>query len=128
MLEERDKVRISITLKGEQAERFDALARAKYGNNKHRRAKLLRLAAEAILGSWGMVVFPPQQAARIRRIKTKTTEILETEISQPPWIPDDPVDPIQASTVNAVTKELKTGNSKGAELFKKFRERVEKCE
>ena len=101
------KVRVSVTLTGEQAEAFEELARQKYGNNHYRRSKLLRLAVEGILGSGGNVTF-----AGPRSVAMSIAPSLETNGG---FMSANP----QALEIR---NELENGDSEGAKLYRKHRD------
>ena len=111
-----EKVRVSLTLTGEQAQAFEELAVKKYGSNRYRRSKLLRLAVEGILGSGGKVTFARLGSGELSPTfnlpRTPTTIPNGGFTSTNPWALE-------------LKNELENGDSEGAKLFRLLKKKVD---
>ncbi len=114
------KIKISITLTGDEARIFEEIAKRKFGEHSWRNSKLLRLGAYAILACEGNVRFVnPQKTARTFRA-TKI-EAVETPIEQKP--PTNPIG-LGDPTVLELKNELLTGDSEGAQMFQRIKAKL----
>ncbi len=121
MTDNKEKIRIFITLTGSQAKAFEKLAKKKFGNNRYRRSKLVKLAIEGILGCEGKLIFASQNHGEIS--PTFNPPISQDHAKTPTKVETNggflPVNPYFQDIKN----ELLKGDSEGAKLFRKLRKK-----